>query len=89
MQYIVKYRLFFHTLYKEIEDTIKTDNGLSYFIGKRTFSVYNEYDAIDFIKASHKLGEIDKLCKVSLEIYNSEYSKVSATSLKILKCWIG
>ena len=89
MQYVVKYKLFFHTFFKEIEDTIKLDNGLSYFIGKRNFSVYKEDDAIDHIKASHKLGEIEKLFKIPQEIYDSEYSEVGTTSLKILKCWIG
>ena len=27
MQYVVKYKLFFHTFYKEIEGIIKLDNG--------------------------------------------------------------
>ena len=29
MQYVVKYKLFFHTFNKEIEDTIKVDNDFS------------------------------------------------------------
>ena len=37
----------------------------------------------------HKLGEIDKLFKVPQEIYDSEYGELGATSLKILRCWIG
>ena len=63
MQYLVKYKLFFHTFNKEIEDTIKVDNGLSYFNGERNCSVYNEADAVDYVKTIHKLGEIDKLLK--------------------------
>ena len=88
MQYVVKYKLFFHTFNKEIEDTIKVDNGLSYFNGERNRSVYNEADAVEYVKATHKLGEIEKLFKVPQEIYDSEYGEVGATSLKILRCWI-
>ena len=89
MQYVVKYKLFFHTFNKEIEDTIKVDNGLSYFNGERNCSVYNETDAVEYVKATHKLGEIEKLLKVPQKIYDSEYGEVGATSLKILRCWIG
>ena len=89
MQYVVKYKLFFHTFNKEIEDSIKVDNGLSYFNGERNCSVYNETDAVSYVKAIHKLGEIDKLFKVPQEIYDSEYGEVGATSLRILRCWIG
>ena len=71
MQYLVKYKLFFHTFNKEIEDTIKVDNGLSYFNGERNCSIYNEADAVDYVKATHKLGEIEKLFKVPQEIYDS------------------
>ena len=45
MQYIVKYKLFFHTFNKEIEDTIKVDNGLSYFNGEKNCNAYYEADA--------------------------------------------
>jgi len=89
MQYIVKYKLFLHTFNKEIEDTIKLENGLSYFNGERNCSIYNEADAVDYVKTVHKLGELDKLFKVPQEIYDSEYGEVGATSLKILRCWIG
>ena len=89
MQYVVKYKLFFHTFNKEIEDIIKVDNGLSYFNGEMNCSVYNERDAVDYVKATHKLGEIEKLFKVPQEIYDSEYGEPGATSLKILRCWIG
>ena len=89
MQYLVKYKLFFHTFNKEIEDTIKVDNGLSYFNGERNSSVYNEADAVAYVKIIHKLGEIEKLFNVPQEIYDSEYGEVGVTSLKILRCWIG
>ena len=89
MQYVIEYRLFFHTFNKEIEDTIKLDNGLSYFNIERNCSVYNEADAVDYVKAIHELGEIDKLFKVPQEIYDSEHEELDATSLEILRCWIG
>ena len=88
VHYNVKHKLFFHTFNKEIEDNIKVDNGLSYFNGERNCSVYNEAEAVDYVKAIHKLGEIDKLFLVPQEIYDSEYGEVGATSLKILRCWI-
>ena len=88
MHYFVKYKLFFHTFKKEIEDTIKVHNGLSNFNGESNCSVYNETDAIDYVKAIHKLGEIDKLFDVPQEIYDSDYEEVCDTSLKILRCWI-
>ena len=89
MQYLVKYKLFFHTFNKEIEDTIKVDYGLSYFNGERNYSVYNKAHAVACVKAIHVLGEIEKLFKAPQEIYDSEYGKVGTTSLKILRCWIG
>ena len=88
MQYVVKYKLFFHTFNKEIEDKIKVDNGLSYFNGEINCSVYSEADAVEYVKAAHKLGEIERLFKVPQEIYDSEYGEIGATSLKILRCWI-
>tara|TARA_B100000242_G_C42656828_1_gene308377 strand:- start:96 stop:365 length:270 start_codon:yes stop_codon:yes gene_type:complete len=89
MQFFVKYKLFFHTFNKEIEDTIKVASCLSYFNGERNCIVYNETDAVDFVKATHKMGEIKKLFKVPQEIYDSEYGEVGTTSPKILRCWIG
>ena len=89
MQYLVKYKLFFHTFNKEIEDTIKVNNGLSYFNGDSNCSIYSEADAVKYVKATHKLGEIEKMFKIPQEIYDSEYGEVGATSLKILGCWIG
>ncbi len=53
MQYVVNNKLFFHTFNKEIEDSIKVDNGFSYFNGERNCSVYNEADAVDYVKTTH------------------------------------
>ena len=89
MQYVVKYKLFFHTFNKEIEDTIKINNGLSYFNGERNCTVYNEAEAVAYVKATHKQGEIEKLFNVPQEIHDSEYGEVGVTTLKILRCWIG
>ena len=61
------------------QDTIKVDNGLSYFNGERNCNVYNEADAVEYVKATHKLGEIEKLFKVPQEIYDSKYGEVGAT----------
>ena len=88
MYYVVKYKLFFHTFNKETEATIKVESGLSYFDGERNRKVYQQADAVDYVKTVHKLGEIDKLFKVPQEIYDSEYGEVGVTSLKILNCWI-
>ena len=89
MQYIVKYKLYFHTFNKEIEDKLSVKNGLSFFDGERNCSVYNERDAVHYVKSMHKQGEIEKLFQVPQEIYDSEYGEVGATSLKVLRCWIG
>ena len=89
MQYIVKYKLYFHTFNKEIEDTVSVENGLSYFDGEMNASVYNERDAVHYVKSMHKQGEIEKLFQVPQEIYDSEWGEVGATSLKVLRCWIG
>ncbi len=88
MQYVIKYKLFFHSFNKEIEDTIKVDNGLSYFNGERNCSVYNEVDAIEYVKVTHKISEIEKLFEVPQEIYDSETGEVGVTSIKIIGCWI-
>ena len=89
MYYVVKYKLFFHTYNKEIESTIKVNSGLSYFDGEINRKVYQQIDAVDFVKTTHKAGDINKLFKVPQNVYDSEYGEVGATSLTILKCWIG
>ena len=52
-------------------------------------SVYSEKDACDYVRSTHKAGDIEKLFKIPQEIYDSEYGQPGATSLKILRCWIG
>ena len=86
---MVNYKLFFHAFYKEIEGTIEVDSGLSYLNGERNCSAYNEANVIDYVKATHRLGDIEKLFKVPQEIYDSEYGELGATTLRILRCWIG
>ena len=76
MQCVIKYRLFLHTFKQKIEDTIKIDNCFSYFDGEKNCSICNERDAINYIKVSHRLGDIEKLFKVSQEIYDSEYEEL-------------
>jgi hypothetical protein len=50
-------------------------------------SVYSEKDACDYVRSTHKAGDIEKLFKIPEDIYSSEHADVGATSLKILRCW--
>ena len=63
MYYVVKYKLFFHTFNKEIESIIKVNSGLSYFDGEINRKVYQQTDAVDFVKATHKKGDIKNYLK--------------------------
>ncbi len=87
--YNVKYKLHFHTFNKIVEDKIKISDGTAFFFEGRNRTVYNEKDAIDYVKATHKNGEIEKLFIVPEEVYSSEYGEIGATSLTILSCWLG
>ena len=89
MNYIVKYQLYFHTFNKTEDGTVSVENGLSFFDGEKNCAVYGEKDAVHYIKTIHKQGEIEKLFDVPQEIYDSEYGEVGATSIKILRCYIG
>ena len=89
MQYKVKYKLFFHTFNKVIEDTITVDNGLYYFNGEINCSVFNEINAAEYVRTMHNLGKIEKLFKVPQSIHDSEYGELGATSLQILRCSAG
>ena len=89
MQYIVKFKLHFHPFNKEVDGTVAVENGLSFFDGEKNCAVYNEKDAVHFIKTIHKQGEIEKLFDIPQEIYDSEYGEVGVTSIKILRCYIG
>ena len=88
MQYLVKYKLFFHAFNKEGKVQSRLTMACLILTEKET-GVYNEAGAVDYVKGAHKLGEIEKLFKVPQEIYDSEYGEVGATSLKILRCWTG
>ena len=89
MNYVVRYKLYLHSWNKEIEDTVSVENGLSYFDGEMNKSIYNERDAVHYVKSMHKLKEIEKFASIPEEIYSSEVGEIGATSLKILRCWIG
>ena len=89
MQYVVKYKLYLHSWNKEIEDTVSIENGHSYFDGEMNCSVYDEKDAVHFVRSMHKLKEIERFAKIPEEIYSSEVGEIGATSLKILRTWIG
>ena len=82
MQYVINYKLFFRTFNKEVEDIIKADYVLSYFNGKRNYNIYKEVDTDGLVIVTHKPGKIDKLFKIPQEIYDSEYSRLGATSVK-------
>ena len=71
-----------------MEEKLEITNGTKFFDGEMNRSVYSEKDACDYVRNTHKVGDIEKLFKVPQEIYDSEYEEVGATSLKILKCWI-
>ena len=63
MHYVVKYKLFFHTFNKETEATIKVESGFSYFDGERNRKVYQQADAVDYVKSTHKHGGIENYSK--------------------------
>ena len=51
-------------------------------------SGHSEKDACDYVRSTHKAGDIEQLFNVPQEIYDSEYGELGATSLRILRCWI-
>ena len=87
--YKVKYQLHFHTFNKTVEEKLEIANGTNFFDGEMNRSVYSEKDACDYVRSKHKAGDIEQLFKVPQEIYDSEYGQPGATSLKILRCWVG
>ena len=86
MQYVIKYKLFFHSFNKQLIDTIKVNNRLSSIYVDKNYSVYNEPDLIDYVKTIYKQGEIEKLFKIPEKTYCSEYREVDTITLKILRC---
>ena len=85
--YKVKYQLFFHTFNKTVEEKLKIANGTNFFDGEMNRSVYSEKDACDYVRSTHKAGDIEKLFKIPEDIYSSMHADVGATTLKILRCW--
>ena len=42
MQYVVKYKLFFHNFNMEVYGPVLIENGLAFFYGEQNSNVYNE-----------------------------------------------
>jgi len=89
--YIVKYQLHLHTYNKTEEDKISVVRGTRYFNSElgMNCTVNSEPDAVAYVKNLHKTEGAEKLFKVPQSIYDSEYGEVGATSLTILRCWVG
>ena len=87
--YKSKYELRFYIFFNMVEEKLEIANGTNFFDGEMNRSVYSEKDACDYVKSTHKAGDIEKLFKIPQEVYDSEYGQPGATSLKILRCWIG
>ena len=84
----VKYQMYFHTFNKTVEEKLEIANGTSFFDGEMNRVVFSEKDACDYVKSTHKTGNVGKLFKVPKEVFDSQRHDVGATSLKILSCWI-
>ena len=89
MNYVVKYKLYFHTYNTEIEARLIVPNGLSYFDGEMNKTVHHELEAVEYVRAIHKLGRVEELFEVPQSIWDSEWGEIGATSLTVLRCWIG
>ena len=85
--YKVKYQLHFHTFNKTVEEKLEIANGTEFFDGEINRFVYSEKDACDYVRSTHKAGDIEKLFKIPEDIYSSKHADVGATTLKILRCW--
>ncbi len=85
--YKVKYQLHFHTFNKTVEEKLEIASGTNFFDGERNRSVYSEKDACDYVRSTHKAGDVEKLFNIPEDIYSSEHGDVGATTLKILRCW--
>ena len=51
--------------------------------------VNSERDAVAYIKNLHKVEGAEKLFNVPQEIYDSEYGEIGASSLTVLRCYVG
>ena len=85
--YKVKYQLHFHTFNKTVEEKLEIVNGTNFFDGEMNRSVYSEKDACDYVRSTHKTGDIEKLFKIPEDIYSREHEDVGVTILKIFRCW--
>ena len=87
MDYFVKYKLHFHTFNKIVVDNLLVYSGTDFFYEGMNRKVRNVKDAVDFVKAAHRTGNIKKLFKLPEEVFTSNNQETGATSLHILKCW--
>ena len=71
-----------------MEEKLQIANVTNFFDGEMNRSVYSDRDACDYLRSTHKAGDIEQVFKMPQEIYDSEYREVSATSQKILRCWV-
>lgn len=89
MSYIVSYKIYLHSLNKEVENKLSIDDGIRFFDGEMNRNVYSQKDACDYVRTLHKNGEIEKLYEIPEEVYSSDEGTLGGSSLKILRCWIG
>ena len=90
MHYVVKYKIYFHSLSKEVENKLSIENGIRFFDGEMNRNVYTEKDACDYVRTLHKNGEIRKLYDIPDDIYSfSDEGDTGASTIKILRSWIG
>ena len=89
--YVIKYQLHLHTYNKTIEDKLKVARGTRYFneIEGMNCEVNSEKDAVSYIKNLHKVEGADKLFKVPQNVYDSEFGDIGASSLTVLRCYMG
>ena len=55
-----------------MEEKLEIANGTNFFDGEMNRSVYSEKDICDYVRSTHKAGDIEQLFKVPQEIYDSE-----------------
>ncbi len=53
---------------------------------EKNYSIFNELDAVVYIKAMYKKGDIEKVFKCPNEIYDSQYGEADTITLKIQRC---
>ncbi len=88
--YIVKYQLHLHTFNKTEEEKISVERGTRYFnreLGMNC-TVNHELDAVAYVKHLHKTEGAEKLFKFPQEVHDNSEG-IGATSLTILRCWVG